>query len=208
MSQSGSNEKEVLFRPGPLRVGALGQSCRWPPLSPLGRMPTWKRGQGRESWSQYTEKQIPKDINARSRASGAWSYLEPAVPGADACFLHRLVCLVFLLPAIRSHFNSFYPPMPTWDLVIHSNCSSSKPPTQDFPGCPVVENPPANAGDAGSIAGPERCCVPWRKWARGPQPEPVLWSPCSATREATAVRTCAAHCRAPPAIGGSLCGLQ
>ena len=27
---------------------------------------------------------------------------------------------------------------------------------QDFPGDPVVENPPANAGDTGSIPGPGR----------------------------------------------------
>ena len=27
---------------------------------------------------------------------------------------------------------------------------------QDFPGGPVVKNPPANAGDTGSILGPER----------------------------------------------------
>ena len=29
--------------------------------------------------------------------------------------------------------------------------------TQDFPGVAVVKNPPANAGDAGSIPGPGRC---------------------------------------------------
>ena len=27
---------------------------------------------------------------------------------------------------------------------------------EDFPGCPVAKNPPANAGDMGSIPGPGR----------------------------------------------------
>ena len=31
----------------------------------------------------------------------------------------------------------------------------------DFPGGPVVKNPPANAGDRGSIPGPGRSHVPW-----------------------------------------------
>ena len=31
---------------------------------------------------------------------------------------------------------------------------------QDFPGGPVVENPPANAGDTGSIPGPGRFHMP------------------------------------------------
>ena len=33
---------------------------------------------------------------------------------------------------------------------------------RDFPGGAVVKNPPANAGDVGSIAGPGRCHMPWR----------------------------------------------
>ena len=32
---------------------------------------------------------------------------------------------------------------------------------KDFPGCPVVKNPPANAGDVGSIPGPERFRMLW-----------------------------------------------
>ena len=31
----------------------------------------------------------------------------------------------------------------------------------DFPGGPGVENPPANAGDTGSVLGPGRSHVPW-----------------------------------------------
>ena len=31
----------------------------------------------------------------------------------------------------------------------------------DFPGGPVVKNPPANAGDMGSIPCPERFHMPW-----------------------------------------------
>ena len=32
---------------------------------------------------------------------------------------------------------------------------------QGFPGCAVVGNPPANAGDTGSIPGPGRSHMPW-----------------------------------------------
>ena len=32
---------------------------------------------------------------------------------------------------------------------------------QDFPGGTVDKNPPANAGDTGSIPGPERFHMPW-----------------------------------------------
>ena len=31
----------------------------------------------------------------------------------------------------------------------------------DFPGGPVVKNPPSNAGDMGSIPGPGRFHMPW-----------------------------------------------
>ena len=31
----------------------------------------------------------------------------------------------------------------------------------DFPGGPVVKNPPADAGDTGSIADPGRSHMPW-----------------------------------------------
>jgi len=49
----------------------------------------------------------------------------------------------------------------------------------------VVKNPPANAGNMGSVPGPGRqstCC-------RATKPAPQLLSPCSATREATAARS-------------------
>ena len=67
---------------------------------------------------------------------------------------------------------------------------------------PVVKNPPANAGDTGSIPGPGRSHIPGSK-ARAPQllslhsraHEPQLLSPCAATREATA--TCTATKSSP-----------
>ncbi|KAJ8795465.1 hypothetical protein J1605_018246 [Eschrichtius robustus] len=54
---------------------------------------------------------------------------------------------------------------------------------------PVVENPPANAGNEGSSPGLGRSHMPRSTWA----PEPQLlslrvWSLCSATREAATVR--------------------
>ena len=39
---------------------------------------------------------------------------------------------------------------------------------RDFPGGPVVKNPPANAGDTGSIPGPGRFHMPLSNWARAP----------------------------------------
>ena len=49
----------------------------------------------------------------------------------------------------------------------------------DFPGGPVVENLPANAGDMGSVPDPVRSHEQWSNSARGPQllslpPEPAL----------------------------------
>ena len=40
---------------------------------------------------------------------------------------------------------------------------------EGFPGSSVVKNPPANAGDTGSIPDPGRSHVPWRNQARMPQ---------------------------------------
>ena len=48
-----------------------------------------------------------------------------------------------------------------------------------FPGGTVVENPPANAGDTGSIPGPGRSHMPRSNYARVPQ----LLSLCSRARE-------------------------
>ena len=58
-----------------------------------------------------------------------------------------------------------------------------------FPGGAVVENPPANAGDTGSIPDPGRSHMPRSNWAREPQLLSLrVWSLCSATREAATVR--------------------
>ena len=53
----------------------------------------------------------------------------------------------------------------------------------------MVENLPANAGDAGSSPGPGRSHVPRSPWAREPQLLSLrVWSLCSAAREAAIVR--------------------
>ena len=51
-----------------------------------------------------------------------------------------------------------------------------------FPGGSVVKNPPANAGDMGSIPGPGRLHMPWSNSAQ----EPQLMSPRPAATEAQA----------------------
>ena len=40
---------------------------------------------------------------------------------------------------------------------------------RDFPGGAVVKNPPANAGDMGSIPGPGRSHMPWSNKSHAPQ---------------------------------------
>ena len=58
-----------------------------------------------------------------------------------------------------------------------------------LPGGAVVENPPANAGDAGSSPGLGRSHMPWSNWAHEPQLLSLrVWSLCSATREAAIVK--------------------
>ena len=58
-----------------------------------------------------------------------------------------------------------------------------------FPGGAVVESLPANAGDTGSGPGLGGSRVPRSGWAREPQLLSLhVWSLCSATREAAAVR--------------------
>ena len=60
---------------------------------------------------------------------------------------------------------------------------------EGFPGGAVVENLPANAGDAGSSPGLGRSHMPRSNWAREPQLLSLrVWSLCSATREAVIVR--------------------
>ena len=58
-----------------------------------------------------------------------------------------------------------------------------------FPGGAVVENLPANAGDAGSSPGLGRSHIPQSNWAREPQLLSLrIWSLWSATREAAIMR--------------------
>ena len=67
---------------------------------------------------------------------------------------------------------------------------------EDFPGGTVVKNPPANAGDTGSIPGPGRSHMQRSNWARAPQilspryraREPQPLSPRATTTEARAPR--------------------
>ena len=63
-----------------------------------------------------------------------------------------------------------------------------------FPGGAVVENPPANAGDMGSIPGLGGSHVLWINWARVPQ----LLSPHATTTEARTPRTRAPQQEKPP----------
>ena len=64
-----------------------------------------------------------------------------------------------------------------------------KPSIQGFPGGAVVENLPANAGDAGLRRGLGRSHMPRSNQAREPQLLSLrVWSLCSTAREATIVR--------------------
>ena len=59
-----------------------------------------------------------------------------------------------------------------------------------FPGGAVVESLPAGAGDTGSSPGLGGSRMPRSGWAREPQLLSLrVWSLCSATREATMVRS-------------------
>ena len=49
--------------------------------------------------------------------------------------------------------------------------------TQDLPGVPVVGSLPANAGDMGSVPGPERVHMPRSNQAHGPQLQSPLLKP-------------------------------
>ena len=67
--------------------------------------------------------------------------------------------------------------------------SVKKKNAEGFPGGAVVENLPANAGDAGSSPGLGRSHMPRSNWAREPQLLSLrVWSPCSAAKEAAIVR--------------------
>ena len=50
----------------------------------------------------------------------------------------------------------------------------------DFPGGPVVKNPPASSGDPRAIPGPGKSHMPWSNEAHGPQ----LLSPWATSIEA------------------------
>ena len=107
-----------------------------------------------------------------------------------------------------------------WRKTLETPCSSSSGHREAYlfklsknlqrrglPGGSVVKNPPANAGDMGSVPSLGRSHVPWSSWARVPQlwnlcsgaqacsywrpattEGGMLQSPCSPTRDATAVR--------------------
>ena len=69
---------------------------------------------------------------------------------------------------------------------------ANKEKVMDFPGGAVLKNPPANAGDTGSIPGPGRSHMPWNNQAHAPQllslhstaRKPQLPSPRTTTTEA------------------------
>ena len=70
-----------------------------------------------------------------------------------------------------------------------------------FPGGAVVENLPANTGDAGSSPGLGGSHMPRSDWAHEPQLLSLrVWSPCSATGEATVVRGPRAAMRSGPRL--------
>ena len=50
--------------------------------------------------------------------------------------------------------------LPLIHIFFRDAVSDLEKPLRDFPGGPGVKNPPANAGDMGSVRGPGRCCKP------------------------------------------------
>ena len=61
---------------------------------------------------------------------------------------------------------------------------------RDFPGGAVDKNPHASTEDTGSISSPEGFRRLWSSWGHVPELlRPRAWSLCSATREATAIRS-------------------
>ena len=71
------------------------------------------------------------------------------------------------------------------DSVSHKKSRNSG----DFPGGPVVKNPPANPGDMGLIPAPGGSHVPWSNWSRVPQLPLSPRARGSASREAPAKRS-------------------
>ena len=66
--------------------------------------------------------------------------------------------------------------------TLHLYCAVCQLSLKDFPGSSVDKNPPANAGDMDSTAGPGRFYMPCSNYAHGPQ----LLSPCATSTEAHA----------------------
>ena len=95
----------------------------------------------------------------------------------DYSFLKTGPATVSFLEAFPdpSHFSSTLTPF--WVKHLWVPFALSKPWSWDFPGGAVDKNPPANAGDTGSLSGRGRSHVPRSSWARAPQLlEPVLCS--------------------------------
>ena len=75
-----------------------------------------------------------------------------------------------------------------WKKIFHVNGNQKKAGV-GFPGGAVVENLPANAGDAGSSPGLGRSHMPRTSWAREPQLLNLrVWSLCPATGGAAIVK--------------------
>ena len=67
-------------------------------------------------------------------------------------------------PQIHSYFLRAFPHkdfMNQGKYDITYMCNLKYDTVGDFPSCAVVKNPPANAGDTGSIPGPGRSHMPW-----------------------------------------------
>ena len=62
-------------------------------------------------------------------------------------------------PLLTLHSVPWKPPFQT--LTLSRAKGVKNPQNRGFPGGTVVENPPANAGDTGSIPGPGRSHIPW-----------------------------------------------
>ena len=76
-----------------------------------------------------------------------------------------------------------------YDEYLNSYSYIKKYSLRGFPGGAVVENLPANAGDAGSSPGLGGSHVPRSGWAREPQLLSLrVWSLCSTTRKAAIVK--------------------
>ena len=104
-----------------------------------------------------------------------------------------------------------------WILIFHPcswDCLNS-PATEVFPGGPVVKKQPDNAGDTWSLTC-EDSPITWNNQAQAPQLLSLYsrvwgtattgptchsyWSPCSATREATAMRSLLTATREEPPL--------